>query len=188
MVEFASTDWQAILSAGVTNLGDGNYNESVSVGHTSSLKNKSGYITGIVRGSLGTTQVPSYRGIENFFGNVWKFMEGFKKSSTVAQYGVYNITKTNDYSVYSNLDFTNKKEVALMTTTNYYKYRNEELMPTNSTVSSAYFPDQYYYTVEGQIALSSANWNDGSSSSGFVVNLANVFGFVNRAVGSRVFS
>lgn len=40
---------------------------------------------------------------------MWKFMEGFKKSSTVAQYGVYNITKTNDYSVYSNLDFTNKK-------------------------------------------------------------------------------
>ena len=188
MVEFASTDWQAILSAGVTNLGAGTYNESVSVGHTSSLKNKSGYITGIVRGSLGTTQVPSYRGIENFFGNVWKFMEGFKKSSTVAQYGVYNITKTNDYSVYSNLDFTNKKEVALMTATNYYKYRNEELMPTNSTVSSAYVPDQYYYDVGGQIALSGASWANGSVSGGFAVRLSDVFGRVLRDFGSRVFS
>ena len=188
MVEFASTDWQAILSAGVTNLGAGTHNESVSVGHTSSLKNKSGYITGIVRGSLGTTQVPSYRGIENFFGNVWKFMEGFKKSSTVAQYGVYNITKTNDYSVYSNLDFTNKKEVALMTANNYYKYRNEELMPTNSTVSSAYVPDQYYYNEGGKIALSSASWHHGSGSGGFAVNLADVFGFVGRDFGSRVFS
>ena len=188
MVEFASTDWQSILSAGVTNLGYGTHNESVSVGHTSSLKNKSGYITGIVRGSLGTTQVPSYRGIENFFGNVWKFMEGFKKSSTVAQYGVYNITKTNDYSVYSNLDFTNKKEVALMTTSNYYKYRNEELMPTNSTVSSAYVPDQYYYSAGGQIALSGAYWADGSVSGGFAVALASVFGGVSRVIGSRVFS
>ena len=188
MVEFASTDWQAILSAGVTNLGSGSYNESVSVGHTSSLKNKSGYITGIDRGSLGTTQVQSYRGIENFFGNVWKFMEGFKKSSTVAQYGVYNITKTNDYSVYSNLDFTNKKEVALMTTTNYYKYRNEELMPTNSTVSSAYFPDQYYYGVGGQIGIYGSGWTHGSRSGGFAVLLNNVFNLVDRALGSRVFS
>ena len=188
MVEFASTNWQVILSAGVTNLGFGSYNESVSVGHTSSLKNKSGYITGIVRGSLGTTQVPSYRGIENFFGNVWKFMEGFKKSSTVAQYGIYNITKTNDYSVYSNLDFTNKKEVALMTTNNYYKYRNEELMPINSTVSSAYVPDRYYYDAEGQIALSGASWNNGSSSGGVAVDLGSVFGYVDRVIGSRVFS
>ena len=188
MVEFASTDWQEILSAGVTNLGSGTRNESVSVGHTSSLKNKSGYIAGIVRGSLGTTQVPSYRGIENFFGNVWKFMEGFKGSSTVAQYGVYNITKTNDYSVYSNLDFTNKKEVALMTTTNYYKYRNEELMPTNSTLSSAYVPDEYHCNTVGQTALSGALWYDGSGSGGFAVSLIAVFGFVDRAVGSRVFS
>ena len=188
MVEFASTDWQAILSAGVTNLGGGNYNESVSTGHTSSLKGKSGYVTGVVRGALGTTQVPSYRGIENFFGNVWKFMEGFKKSSTVAQYGVYNITKTNDYSVYSNLDFTNKKEVALMTTTNYYKYRNEELMPTNSTVSRAYVPDYYYYDVGGQIALSGADWGSGSNSGGFAVILGDAFSNVNCFFGSRVFS
>ena len=188
MVEFASTDWQSILSAGVTNLGAGTYNEAVSTGHTSSLKSKSGYRTGIVRGAMGTTQVPSYRGIENFFGNVWKFMEGFKKSSTVAQYGIYNITKTNDYSVYSNLDFTNKKEVTLITESNYYKYRNEELIPTNSTISSAYVPDHYYYDVVGQIALSGADWTHGSTSGGFTVLLNFVFGSVARAFGSRVFS
>ena len=188
MVEFASTDWQSILSAGVTNLSDGSFNEAVSTGYTSSLKEKSGYVTGVVRGTLGTTQVPSYRGIENFFGNVWKFMEGFKKSSTLAQYGTYNITKTNDYSVYSNLDFTNKKEVTPMTATNYYKYRNEELIPVNSTVSSAYIPDRYHYAEVGQIALSGASWNSGSHSGGFAVYLINVFGSVARSIGSRVFS
>ena len=51
MVEFASTDWQTILSAGVTNLSSGTHNESVSTGHTSALKGKSGYVTGIVRGN-----------------------------------------------------------------------------------------------------------------------------------------
>lgn len=188
MVEFASTDWQSILSAGVTNLSSGSFNEAVSTGHTSSLKGKSGYVTGIVRGSIGTTQVPSYRGIENFFGNVWKFMEGLKKSSTVAQYGIYNITKTNDYSVYSNLDFTNKKEVTLMTATNHYKYRNEELIPTNGVASSAYFPDQYYYYTAGQSALSSTDWSYGSASGGFAVSLGYVVGEVSRAFGSRVFS
>ena len=187
MVEFASTDWQSILSAGVTNLSGGFHNEAVSTRYTSALKGKSGDRTGIVRGSE-TTQVPSYRGIENFFGNMWKFMEGFKKSSTLAQYGTYNITKTNDYSVYANLDFTNKKEVALMTAYNYYKYRNEEFIPTNSTVSSTYVPDQYYYDIAGQIVLSSADWASGSVPGGFAVSLNAVFGSVARHVGSRVFS
>ena len=188
MVEFASTDWQKILSAGVTNLSSGTYNESVSVGHTSSLKGKSGYVTGIVRGSLETTQVPSYRGIENFFGNVWKFMEGFKKSSTLAQYGIYNITKTNDYSVYANLDFTNNKQVTLMTRSSYYKYRNEELIPTNSTVSSAYVPDQYFYSVGGQIALSGGDWSNGSNAGGFTLSLSNSADYAPHTFGSRIFS
>lgn len=56
MVEFASTDWQSILSAGVTNIDAGEYNEAVSVGRTSLLKNKSGYVTGVVRAGLGTTR------------------------------------------------------------------------------------------------------------------------------------
>ena len=189
MVEFASTDWQSILSAGVANLSAGTYNESVSVGYTSSLNAKSGYVTGIVRGSLGTTQVSSYRGIENFFCNIWKFMEGFKKSSTLAQYGIYNITKTNNYSVYVNLDFTNKKEVTLMTTTsNYYKYRNEELIPTNSTVSSAYVPDQYYYDVGGQVTLSGGSWFDSNSVGGFALDVHLALSETRRNVGARLFS
>ena len=115
-------------------------------------------------------------------------MEGFKKSSTVAQYGIYNITKTNNYAIYANLDFTNKKEVALMTASNYYKYRNEEFIPTNSTVSSAYVADYYYYLVGGQIALVGANWADSAIAGGFALHLYNSAAVVGRDLGSRLFS
>ena len=76
MIYYASMDWQNTLSVGVTNLGGGNFNESVSTGYSSSMKNNSGFVSGIVRGTLGTTQVTNFKGIENFFGNVWKFNEG----------------------------------------------------------------------------------------------------------------
>ena len=193
MVEFASTDWQAILSAGVTNLGGGIHNESVSVGHTSSLKNKSGYITGIVRGSLGTTQVPSYRGIENFFGNVWKFMEGFKKLSTglgdKVKIGTYDVTKTNNYSNYTNIDFINEKEILnIPTSSNYFKFRSEDMLANSTIPNSNYYRDFFWSSVGGQIALPGAGWSDGSSSGGFAVHLGLAFGSVTRVIGSRVFS
>ena len=52
----------------------------------------------------------NFKGIENFFGNVWKFNEGLKKLSiglgNQVKIGTYNITKTNDYSNYAGIDFT----------------------------------------------------------------------------------
>ncbi len=193
MVYYASMDWQGILSNGSTNLGSGSLNESVSTGYSSSMKNNSGFISGIVRGTLGTTQITNFKGIENFFGNVWKFNEGFKKLSTglgdKVKIGTYDVTKTNNYSNYTNIDFINEKEILnIPTSSNYFKFRSENML-TNSTISSSnYYRDYFWSSVGGQIALSSAGWVNGFNSGGFAVSLANVFGFAIRAVGSRVFS
>jgi len=193
MVYYASMDWQGILSAGVTNLSSGSFNESVSTGHTSSMKNNSGFVSGIVRGTLGTTQVTNFKGIENFFGNVWKFNEGLKKLSTGlgnrVKIGVYDITKTNDYSNYANIDFTNEKEILnVPTSANYFKFRGEDMIATATNSNSNYYKDSVYSSSMGQIGLSGASWTSGSSSGGFAVSLNHVFGSVDRYFGSRVFS
>ena len=193
MVYYASMDWQGILSAGVTNLSGGSFNESVSTGYTSAMKNNSGFVSGIVRGALGTTQVPNFKGIENFFGNVWKFNEGFKKLSiglgNQVKIGTYNVTKTNDYSNYANIDFTNEKEILnIPTSSNYFKFRNEDMIATATNSSSNYYKDNFSSSASGQIVLSSDYWYSGSNSGGFAVALTDVFGIVSRRVGARVFS
>ena len=177
----------------MTNLGGGSFNESVSTGYTSSMKNNSGFVSGIVRGTLGTTQVTNFKGIENFFGNVWKFNEGLKKLSTglgnKVKIGVYNATKVNNYSIYSSIDFYNEKEILnVPNSSNWYKFRNEDMIATATNSSSDYYKDHFWSSIRGQIALSSASWNYGSHSGGFTVSLGDNLGLVLRVIGSRVFS
>ena len=188
MVEFASTNWQGVLSSGVSNLAAGTYNESISSGYTSVLGNKSGYVTGIVRGTLGTTQACSYRGIENFFGNIWKFMEGFKKSSTNCKIGNYDATKTNDYSIYGNSDFYNEKSSSINTTSEYTKLRNIYLISDAQTAGTNYYNDYEYYNIAGQIALVGGYLYDSGFTGGFCLNLTTDFAFVDRTIGGRIIS
>lgn len=81
---------QGGLGAGVTNA-DGtkwnNYNgyyPFINCGHTNSLGNKTGIVPfswneeqAAAYGGALTTNVPSYRGIENPFGHIWKWHDGF---------------------------------------------------------------------------------------------------------------
>jgi hypothetical protein len=192
MIEFASTNWQAILSAGVTNLASGSFNESVSTGYTSILGNKSGYITGIVRGTLGTTQVPSYRGIENPFGNVWKFAEGLRKLSTglgnEAKYGIYDITKTNNYSNFVANDFREQEHLLnLPTTIQYFRYRNDKLIVNRTEIGTNYYNDVNYSSVNSNIIVISGQYNRGVFEGGFSSTFYD-FVIINQIIGARLVS
>ena len=78
---------QGGLGSGVTELSDwggyNSYNPVVPCGVTNSLGNKTGIVTYNVMKSDGATvhyaaPVPSYRGIENPFGHIWKITDGVK--------------------------------------------------------------------------------------------------------------
>ena len=51
------------------------YNPFIAIGVTASLGNATGYVS--VSNDFGTHQVPSYRGIENPFGHIWKWLDGY---------------------------------------------------------------------------------------------------------------
>ena len=72
MIEYASLNSQNAIGKGVVSkTDDGSTNMSEITGATSSLGNS----TGMASGTNGLVSV-SYRGIENFWGNIWKFSEG----------------------------------------------------------------------------------------------------------------
>ena len=71
-IEYASFDTQGCIGRGVVDIADnGSTNMSVVTGATASLGNASGMATG----TNGLVSV-SYRGVENFWGNIWKFVDG----------------------------------------------------------------------------------------------------------------
>jgi len=80
IVEYGSLNSQGVIGQGVVNVADdGITNMSVITGATSSLGNKSGKATG----TDGLVSI-SYRGVENFWGNIWKWVDGFNINNGVS--------------------------------------------------------------------------------------------------------
>ena len=91
---------QGGLGAGVSNFSNWSaYNEYypfIPCGHTLSLGNKTGVVAFTLNaeqaeayGSQHTEYVPSYRGIENPFGHIWKWTDGFLARGTGEYQEVY---------------------------------------------------------------------------------------------------
>jgi hypothetical protein len=73
---------QGGLGPGVTEVSSGawssfnGYNPFINIGATASLGNATGVVSVAISG-LATVSVPSYRGIENPFGHIWKWLDGY---------------------------------------------------------------------------------------------------------------
>jgi hypothetical protein len=72
LVEYADFDTQTTIGRGYVDAAPGSANESINTGATISLGNASGSASG---GTDGLRAI-SYRGIENFWGNIWKWVDG----------------------------------------------------------------------------------------------------------------
>jgi hypothetical protein len=86
LVEYADFDSQTTIGRGVVDMQGGTGNESQDTGRTIPLGNASGKIevTSLDRGNFASqfskVEHISYRGIENFFGNIDKFVDGLNGS------------------------------------------------------------------------------------------------------------
>jgi len=78
LVEYGRFNSSLVLSAGVSNLTQGVVNKSCTTGHTTSLGNTSGDVPFTAETQAVTTHAMSYRGIENFYGNIGCVIDGIK--------------------------------------------------------------------------------------------------------------
>ena len=99
---------QGGLGVGVSNMNGWNnynsYNPIIPCGVTLSLGNATGVVTHNVIASDGSTthyaaSVPSYRGIENPFGHIWKFVDGILIN--IAEEGTSDVYRCTDPTKYS---------------------------------------------------------------------------------------
>lgn len=188
LIEYASFDSQSMIGQGVVNKVDGTGNESEKTGETSSLGNSSG----MANGTNGLVSV-SYRGIENFWGNIWCFIEGLNieaKNKNIAYWS--NV----EYSVntginYNRINFTISKANGYISKLGYDENNDFVFLPSESRGSSTKPIGDYIYqshTHNGWlIALLCAEWNNGTQAGYFYWNVNNTASNRNRNISTHQF-
>lgn len=180
LVEYGSLYSQNVLSEGIT---DNPVTAAQDTGATTSLGNGSGEVV------VNDTQAMSYRGIENFYGNVWKFIDGI----LVKDDGYYFGNSVDDYND-SGTGYLHIDTIPI--TTDGYGNNFENLtnfdfafMVNETSGSSITYVTDYLYahdTGEINIALFGGSWVSGSDAGAFTLGLAYVASYSYSYFGARL--
>lgn len=154
---------QGGLGNGVTDLNGtewsafNGYNPFVPCGHTNSLGNYSGEITysAIDFGGTGvtrTTKANRYRGIENPFGHIWKWVDGVNvEIQSVASGNLSRLYVASNPADFSNTGYVNYTLLGNIPRTEGYVKEMilGEIMPANTVGagSTTFFSDYFYTSI-----------------------------------------
>lgn len=120
IIEMGMLDMQTAIGAGVTSVSDtpNTDNNSVITGGTSSLGNN----TGSASGTSGQVSV-SYRGRENVYGNIWKFIDGINVYGNGSQKGgVPYVCNDLEFEESKNSGNYEKVDFCISNSNGYIKY------------------------------------------------------------------
>lgn len=153
---------QGGLGNGVTDLNDSKWNSFngyypfIPCGHTNSLGNSTGIVPYQMPAEYDpvilTTNVPSYRGVENPFGHLWKWTDGCKCNiQSDASGGISEFYVCNNPTNYQDVDYVNYVLRGLIPRGNGYIKSliigdSGEIMPLSVGGSSTTYMCDYFYT------------------------------------------
>lgn len=194
MIELGALNTQTAIGQGVVSVSDtpNTENNSLITGGTSELGNA----TGQAPGTAGQTPV-SYRGIENPWGNIWKFVYGInihgngtQKSGVPYICTDFNFVESKNSENYISAGFTLSNTNGYISAMGYSQECDWLFMPSETSGNSALLVGDYYYCTPNlngyRIALLGGYWSGGGTAGGFYWRLADGVGGRGRAVGGRL--
>ena len=224
MIELGTMNFQNAIGAGVTSVADNSsMNCSAITGATSSLGNLTGRATTtqVTRSIDPETNMPiittytangqvsiSYRGRENPYGNIWKFVEGMiiagrgeskggipficnsfafpETSSTTAGTGTHDFTLNG----YTSAGFTITNTDGYISAMGYGNELYDWLFVASECSGNSTVPvgDYTYKTANlngTRVALLGGFWTDGTAAGSFYWHLGVALTYRNRTVGGR---
>ena len=194
IIEMGQMELQGAIGKGVTEVNDtpNTENNSVLTGGTSSLGNK----TGMADGVNGKVSI-SYRGLENPWGNIWKFIYGVNIwGNGKMDGGQPYICKDFNYSENKNTDnyvgagFTVTNKSGYISAMAYSPTCDWLFMASETDGNSSVPVGDYTYITQNlngyRIALLGGSWSNWGSAGGFCWYLDNGVGYRGRAVGGRL--
>lgn len=209
IVEMGMMNLQTAIGQGVVNLpwttgSDTTSSYASATGSTASLGNGTGRATKTTtyEGGKATEYTVDgktsicYRGVENFWGNIWKFAYGINFYCEVGKPFLGYVCKDFNYAEskktdnYENIGFALPSENGYVSAMGYSTKYDWLFLPSEVKGNSSLPVGDYYYqnnTWDGyRIALLGGGWYDGSNAGGFCWGLDSGVGYRTRAVGGRL--
>ena len=209
IVEMGMMNLQTAIGQGVVNLpwttgSDTTSSYAGATGSTASLGNGTGRATKTTtyEGGKATEYTVDgktsicYRGVENFWGNIWKFAYGINFYCEVGKPFLGYVCKDFNYAEskktdnYENIGFALPSENGYVSAMGYSTKYDWLFLPSEVKGNSSLPVGDYYYqnnTWDGyRITLLGGGWHNGSSAGGFYWRLDRGVGLRDRNVGGRL--
>jgi hypothetical protein len=199
LTEYASFYSQSVLGYGIAAVADwGAYNNNNPIaksGNGNAIGNISGCTaTSAITTEAGATSVYlKYRGIENLYGHIWKFVDGYKVNNNIP-YLCNNFANFSDAE--STTNYTNPTDVngVAITMHNASGYQGtleltgRAFMPASLTGGDAThkITDYYYQAAGWRVVMSGGDAFCASISGAFCLSAHLVLAYVSRACGARL--
>ena len=188
LVEYASFNMQSKIGVGVTNkTDDGTTSMTEITGYTANLGNA----TGSVNNPDGWNIV-TYRGEENFFGNIWKWIDGIN----IYNYGVGSVHIADHSFADGSVDHYEDAGITICGANGYvsaFGY-NEDFdwlfIASECSGDSALPVGDYFYQNKvaeyWTVAKLGGSWNHGATAGGFYWDVSLAASNRSRAFGGRL--
>lgn len=209
IVEMGMMNLQTAIGQGVVNLpwttgSDTTSSYAGATGSTALLGNGTGRATETTtyEGGVATKNTADgktsicYRGVENFWGNIWKFAYGINFYCEVGKPFLGYVCKDFNYAEskktdnYENIGFALPSENGYVSAMGYSTKYDWLFLPSEVKGNSSLPVGDYYYqnnTWDGyRIAHLGGGWNHGSTAGGFDWGLEYGVGYRGRGVGGRL--
>lgn len=179
LIEYANFDSQTQIGRGVVDV-----SAAVNTGATASLGNTSGKASG----TDGQVSI-SYRGIENFWGNVWKWVDGINikadRNPWIANHDFASDTFAHPYV---DTGLTNGATDGYAINIGFGSGLDYGFLASDVTAgsSSTYLCDYYYQATGNRAALFGGSWAAASKAGAFGWGLHAAASGVDSGVGARV--
>lgn len=206
IIELGTMNTQNGINQGVVSITDNTlYNCAVHTGSTSSLGNATGRATTSIeyKGEdrteyTGESQTSiSFRGVENFWGNIWKLIEGLRFWGNTHMLGGqpyvckdFNYTENKHSDNYEGVGFTLPNSNGWIKAMGYSHNYDWLFIPSKVGGDGSKPVGDYSYIIQNlndyKVAILGGDWNDVSVAGGFDWGCSSWAGYRYRDVGGRL--
>ncbi len=191
IVEYATFNSQSIMS-GITNVADwpayNNYYPIVATGLGNSIGNATGQNAAAASTACATvaaTGYSKYRGISNFYGHIFKFVDGFNINANVPYVSNNSAVWADDTSVgYDYLGVTMTSSDGWQST--LVNSSRAMLPATVGAASTTKITDYYYQSTGWRVAVFGGGASNGAAAGAVTWDLRGVSGYSSQDSGARL--